>query len=542
MTLKELAFAQGRHMYPSNVSTTYISILDPAGKTFGDDGKITEFEPVLLALPSLSPALAVEVNAFASSDYPLVFKLPLLVESITYYKLDILKVLPYGLTFHRIIVQADGRTHDIVIGPEDPTGHVTQKYTNTIIGRYANRIPVGKHSLERNGYKAEFEAMANGGLFLPKTSFVFWFSRNTETHHGALTENPRVSLHGGPQGFNTRTFSLIDISISSSAPPTLFSKAELARLTASSSNAEYPSSFALFRHTSPSGDQGYPGTLLVEALIALIPPAHRPMTYLKPGESVEESKTESALGSIVYVYRAKLLDGEVTAVNLTNHWGFNLDASLNKESTELADVKGHTLLMKADRIVARDADSLNTGNFISTSSAAEHNHNGKKIGEGYPEAGYDDYYVFQPQTVNIPKRVSISSLSSSDFDLVKDLLTPAIPNQAAQGARSPTVVELASTKSGLKLSFDTNQSGAMFYSNGLSNANSGARKKIHGGSGIKDHGDAYTPGTAAFLEFHDILSAFLDPSNKDKEDTLLTRDELYNNYVRCDVVYRAPRA
>lgn len=46
---------------------------------------------------------------------------------------------------------------------------------------------------------------------------------------------------------------------------------------------------------------------------------------------------------------------------------------------------------------------------------------------------------------------------------------------------------------------------------------------------------------AAFLEFHDILAAFLDPANKDKEDTLLTSNELYHNYVRCDVRYKEPR-
>ncbi|KAK7435357.1 hypothetical protein VKT23_019708 [Stygiomarasmius scandens] len=437
---------------------------------------MTEFEPVLLTLPSLSPALAMEV-------------------------------LPYGLTFHRIIVQAGGRTQDIVIGPEQPDGHVTQKYTNTIIGRYANRIPVGKHTLERHGVKAEFDAQAN--------------------------ENPRVSLHGGPSGFNTRTWSLIDISPSSSAHPTLFTKSELSHL----STSNYPSNFGFFRYSSPDGDQGYPGKLLIEALVALIPPAEQEKTFLKPGENQPEE--QYSLGSIVYVYRAKL-DKGVTPVNLTNHWGFNLDASL-KENTGLADVRSHTLKMKADRIVARDADSLNTGKFINTSSSPEHKHDGKKIGEGYPEAGYDDFYVFEPQTIKIPKRVPVSSLNDSKFDLVKDLLTPANPKDPSlHGARTDSVVELASEKSGLKLVFDTNQSGAMFYSNGLSNKSSGARKKIHGGSGIKDHGDAYEPGTAAFLEFHDILSAFLDPANKDKEDTLLTSDELYNNYVRCDVMFKDP--
>jgi hypothetical protein len=49
-----------------------------------------------------------------------------------------------------------------VIGPESPQDHVTQKYTNTIVGRYANRIPVGTHTLERNGITSNFTAVANG--------------------------------------------------------------------------------------------------------------------------------------------------------------------------------------------------------------------------------------------------------------------------------------------------------------------------------------------------------------------------------------------
>lgn len=56
------------------------------------------------------------------------------------------------------------QTHDIVVGPQSPEDHVTQKYTNTIIGRYANRIPVGTHVIERHGIKNEFTAVANGGL------------------------------------------------------------------------------------------------------------------------------------------------------------------------------------------------------------------------------------------------------------------------------------------------------------------------------------------------------------------------------------------
>lgn len=35
----------------------------------------------------------------------------------------------------------------------------------------------------------------------------------------------------------------------------------------------------------------------------------------------------------------------------------------------------------------------------------------------------------------------------------------------------------------------------MFYSNNLSTAAKGARKKIHGGSGVSGNGDAYSPGS-----------------------------------------------
>ncbi|KAJ3712023.1 galactose mutarotase-like protein [Lentinula raphanica] len=427
---------------------------------------MSEFEPVLLTLPSLAPSLAVEI-------------------------------LPFGLTFHRVFVQADGRTHDIVIGPEDPRGHITQKYTNTIIGRYANRIPVGAHKIERNGVKAEVVAKLN--------------------------EGSRVSLHGGPVGFDSLPWTLL----TPESPPTLFTEAELAHLPPLSA----ATSHGIFRLVSPDGDQGYPGTLTTEVLIALIPPAEQERKYVKPGDSAAGAEWD--LGSILYVYRAKV-DKGVTPVNLTQHWGFNLEASLKGENT--LSVKNHNITIKADRIVARDTDSLNTGNYIQVSDATEHLHEGQKIGDKYPKLGYDDYYMFAPRTVETPKR-----FPSSDFkpqlDLLGDLLNPS---GTPRGIRPEPVVELSSDKSGLKLVFETNQDGAMFYSNAWANPAIGARKKIHGGSGIKDHGDGYVPGTAAFLEFHDTLAAFLDPANKDGNDTLLTSDEVYHNYVRCDVRFKQP--
>jgi len=66
--------------------------------------------------------------------------------------------------------------------------------------------------------------------------------------------------------------------------------------------ARDPSSYAIFRLVSPDGDQGYPGKLVTETLIALV-----------DGEGGSQS-----LGAVAIVYRAKLEDeATVTPVNLT---------------------------------------------------------------------------------------------------------------------------------------------------------------------------------------------------------------------------------
>lgn len=385
-----------------------------------------------------------------------------------------LEVLPYGVTIHRFLVKVGEKTHDIVIGPESPAGHKTQKYTNSIVGRYANRIPVGTHKLQRGPYTSSFTAQAN--------------------------ENPRISLHGGPVAFDAVVWTKID-------EPTLFTEAELAKLKTLD-----PQSYTIFRLTSQDGDQGYPGKLLAETLIALV----------SGGTS---DSTEKALGGVTIVYRAKLEDpATVTPVNLTQHWGFTLGASLSEHETS---IKGHALSLETDHLVVRDSDNFSKG-YAPTSQDVVHNHDGKAIGDNYPAAGYDDYYLLKKGVPSpAPTRVATSSFTP-DLDLVGDLIKP-------EYGRS--IATLTSTASGLKLSFDSNQQGLMVYTNGLSSPNKGARKLAHGGSGIPDHGDSYGPGDAVFMEFHHPLHAFLNPANKDGEDTLLTSDEIYHNFVRCNVFH-----
>jgi aldose 1-epimerase len=71
---------------------------------------------------------------------------------------------------------------------------------------------------------------------------------------------------------------------------------------------------------------------------------------------------------------------------------------------------------------------------------------------------------------------------------------------------------------------------------------SNARKKIHGGTGAPRTGDGYGPHAGAFLEFHEPLAAFLE-QNKDTirsgYDTLLAPGEVYNNWVRLDVLCKS---
>lgn len=202
------------------------------------------FVPVLLTLPSFTPSLALEV-------------------------------LPHGVTFHRLYVQADGKTHDIILGPESPETHARQKYNNSIVGRYSNRVPVsGATSFVNGDPSSAFQPISN--------------------------ESPTVSLHGGPGGFDNQVWEPI-LNVRETK---LFSPEEVAYI-----ESELPGQSAVvFSRVSPDGEEGYPGTLRVETLVALVPPK---------GKAVEESGAY-CLGSVLIVYRARLEDTDkVSPVNLT---------------------------------------------------------------------------------------------------------------------------------------------------------------------------------------------------------------------------------
>ncbi|KAH7097394.1 galactose mutarotase-like protein [Auriculariales sp. MPI-PUGE-AT-0066] len=403
-----------------------------------------------------------------------------------------------GLALHQFIVQYEGKTHDIVVGPEQVGGFAlpAHKYQNVVIGRYSNRLPVGEYPLDKDGATAKLKTQPN--------------------------ESPRVSLHGGPTGFDQPEWSLIELK---DADPSLFSSAERKNL------GDLPEgSAALFKYTSKDGDQGFPGTLEVQVLFVVVP-----AEATGPGPNA----AQLALGSLAIVYRAKVLPGtngsrSVTPVNLTQHWGFNLDASLLSSARQpMTDVKDHVLSMNAASTIELDKDALATGILVPVQETPEHQHNSKPIGDRFPEKGYDSFYVFHPQeNYTSPLRVLASNLESLNVLTTKGVLKPF----KQEGAAKP-LVELSSPKSGLTTRFTSNQPGVQFYSGYFMDAEAeGSRKRIHGGNGTVGQGDGYPKYSAAFLEFHELLAAWLHPYSTSATDTLLTSDTVYNNFVRVDIL------
>lgn len=175
----------------------------------------------------------------------------------------------------------DGRLDDIVLGHDDVTGYVTDSpYFGAIVGRYGNRIAGGRFMLDGEAYAL---AVNNG------------------PNH----------LHGGLRGF--------DKVVWRAAP---FMRGD--------------ASGVLLSHTSPDGDEGYPGTLDVEVTYTL------------------NDRDELSVG-----YRATT--DRPTVVNLTQHSYFNL------AGTKRDDVLDHELTLYAARYVPVDETLIPIGTLAPVS-------------------------------------------------------------------------------------------------------------------------------------------------------------------------------
>jgi len=171
-----------------------------------------------------------------------------------------------------------GKHANIVLGKPDFAAWEKAGSFNSVVGRYANRIAGGGFALDGVFYK--------------------------------LPSNPStgVSLHGGPGGLASKLWSVEPFETASTAG-------------------------AILRHTSPDGDNGYPGTLTLT------------MTY---------TLTEDDRLRIEY---AATTD-KPTIINLTNHTYFNLGGAAS------GPVYGHLMQVEAQRYTPTDERQIPTGDLV----------------------------------------------------------------------------------------------------------------------------------------------------------------------------------
>ena len=193
------------------------------------------------------------------------------------------RVMSYGATLTSIRTpDRSGSVDDVLLGFDDlePYGdtglQANWPYLGATVGRYANRIAEGRFTIDDR---------------------VVQLDRNEGANQN----------HGGPQGFDRKHWAM------EALPGT-----EGVRL----------------RYTSQSGEEGFPGTLDVEADFLL-----------------------GAPGELIIRYRAKT--SEPTHVNLASHGYFNLAGRATRT------IASHRLTIAAKRFVPINAEALPVGELMS---------------------------------------------------------------------------------------------------------------------------------------------------------------------------------
>ena len=186
------------------------------------------------------------------------------------------RVMTYGGIIVSIKVpDRTGAFDDVVLGYDSLGGYLrSSPYFGAIVGRYGNRIAHGT------------------------------FTIDGESYHLDKNNGPNA-LHGGVKGFDKVVWRAESIKHDSTVG-------------------------VLLTHTSPDGDQGYPGTVQARVSYALTPDNKLIVSY--------HATTDKA-----------------TPINLTQHSYFNL-AGAGK-----GDILGHVMMINADRYTPVDSTLIPTG-------------------------------------------------------------------------------------------------------------------------------------------------------------------------------------
>ncbi len=181
-------------------------------------------------------------------------------------------ILDYGATIHRLeVADREGASRNVVLGHADLAAYRSSwAYFGCAIGRYANRIAGGRFTLDG-------------------------------VEHVLATNEGDNLLHGGPEGFDKRVWTVTEVD----------------------------ASHVVLDLVSPDGDQGFPGELAVTITYTVAP------GELRIGYAATTSKP--------------------TVLNLTNH------SYLNLEGEEAWSVERHLLRINADQYTPTTTDYIPTG-------------------------------------------------------------------------------------------------------------------------------------------------------------------------------------
>jgi aldose 1-epimerase len=234
-----------------------------------------------------------------------------------------------------LVPMPDGSRREAILGHATLAGHASEPgFFGAIVGRYANRIGGAAFTID--------------GL-----------------EHRLTPNEGENQLHGGPDGFDRRTWRAVD---------------------------QGPLHLRLALH-SPHGDQGYPGDLDAEVEYRLDP--LRPALTLSFGARVSAP----------------------CPVSLTSHPYFNLDG-------DAASVLGHRLQVAAADMLPVRADMIPTGELAAVDGTAFDLRAARRIGDGIGRSlpgGYD--HCFALDRAAAVGELAAAELTSTDGRLAMRLFT-----------------------------------------------------------------------------------------------------------------------
>jgi aldose 1-epimerase len=253
-------------------------------------------------------------------------------------------IIAYGASIQSLVMpDRTGKKADIALGHDSIGDYL--KYPNFIgstVGRFANRIKAGRFTL--------------GG----------------QTYQTPINDGPN-SLHGGTMGFDKVLWDVVSVRNGPTAAVTL-------------------------RYVSPDGDQGYPGTLTVDA------------TY-----SLDEAN------NLTIEYTATT--DKTTIVNISNHAYWNLSGE-----GSATGAMGHIVTIPAQHITPVDETLIPTGELRPVAGTVFDFRRPRAIGERVRDArdvqmvygrGYDHNWVIGKKVISGTQLMArvVDPVSGRSFEL-----------------------------------------------------------------------------------------------------------------------------